>query len=186
MENLMSEYYYLVASLPMLSLEDLPEISSEEFLEVTMDHLPACEFAALRDLSLQPISSESQLDSIKAWSEWETSVRNTIVVMRAEGDASLVESFKRSGGGFFAEVEKGVSEAFSKSDPLEREKYLANMRWAFLDDLELGHEFDVVKLVVYRLKLLLCEKFAHVSKEKGVANYDTIIAGVYDKSAGDL
>lgn len=176
----MSEYYYLVASLPMLSLDDAPGISSDEFLAATSEHLPSFEFSELEKLSLLPSTGESRIDSVQAWNEWETSVRNTIVGIRAKGDVSKAENFKRSGGGFFSEIETGVAEAFAKSNPLEREKHLERIRWAFLDDLELGHDFDIVKLAAYRLKLMLCEKRASISQEKGAANYDAIIASVYD------
>ena len=55
------------------------------------------------------------------------------------------------------------------------------IRWAFCDDLELGRDFDIVKLAAYRLKLLLCEKRSATSEEeKGSANYDAVIESVYD------
>lgn len=175
----MSEYYYLVASLPMLTLEAVPEISSDEFLAAISEHLSSFELSALETLSLLPSIGESRIESVQAWNEWETSVRNTIVGLRAKGDVSKSDNFKRSDCGFFSEIDKGVVEAFAKSNPLEREKHLERIRWAFLDDLELGHDFDIVKLAAYRLKLMLCEKRSSVSVEKGAANYDAIIASVY-------
>ena len=177
----MSEYYYLIASLPMLSRDAKPVVTSEQFLESIDANLPSREAAELKALSLIPsLDDKSEINSIDDWNEWETSMRNAIVRMRAGGDSSIAERNERDGGGFFSEIETGVQEAFSKSNPLERENLLDKVRWDFCDEMELGHEFDIVKLAAYRLKLLLCEKRSTVSKEKGEVNYDEIIESVYD------
>jgi hypothetical protein len=177
----MADYYYLVASLPPLTYGETPPISSEEFLNAVRDALPTAESSELTRLSLLPSEHASGLDEIDLWNQWEKSLRNAIVRLRAKGDGALTERFEREGGGFFTEIENGLREAFAKSDPRERETHLDAIRWAFCDDLELGHDFDIVKLAAYRLKLLLCEKRSATSEEeKGSANYDAVIESVYD------
>ncbi|MCK5843762.1 MAG: DUF2764 family protein [Victivallales bacterium] len=176
----MAEYYYLVASLPMLSLGEASSISSDEFLESVGEHLQKALADELGELSLLP-SEDASKESVAAdWNCWETSMRNSIARLRAKGDFAQSERYERGAGEFFSEIEAGVQEAFAKSDPLERETLLDELRWRFCEDLELGHDFDIFKLAAYRLKLLLCEKRAAFSKEKGGENYDSIIESVYD------
>lgn len=177
----MSEYYYIVASLPMLSISGAPPISSDEFLAAVEEHLPLLEAAELRGLSLLPATNAaSTRDDILKWNEWETSVRNRVASLRSKNDASAAERAQRPGGGFFTEVESGVREAFAKSNPLERENHLDQLRWAFCDALEQESFFGFAKLAAYRLKLLICEKRAAVDAEKGAENYDFIIKTIYD------
>jgi len=167
----------------MLSLGEAPAISSEKFLESIGERLLAAEAAELRNLSLSPGDDVSGIDSIQGWNTWETSMRNAILRMRVKGASALLERYERDGGGFLMDTEAAARAAFSKSDPLEREKLLDEARWAFCDDLELGHEFDIVKLAAYRLKLLLCEKRLILSVEKGGENYDAVVDSVYDREA---
>jgi hypothetical protein len=47
---------------------------------------------------------------------------------------------------------------------LEAEQYVDSVRWQKLDDLCLGHYFDLDALIVYALKLLILLRWEAVSK----------------------
>jgi hypothetical protein len=69
-------------------------------------------------------------------------------------------------------------EAFSQESPLQAEELLNRARWNFLDDLEVGHYFDIEMILVYALRLQILERKALFDEEKGREMFDKIYAEV--------
>jgi len=67
-----------------------------------------------------------------------------------------------------------AAEAAGMINPLEAESLLNRARWQFLEQLEVGHYFDVERLVVYSLKLQLLERIALYDREKGRERFEEI------------
>ena len=176
----MSEYYYLVSSLPLLDPEGYPSINVAEFLDSCNDFLLPRDMRILEALSLVPGSLDEVDSALPGWTVWESTLRNTILQKRkVVVSGTDKERYISEKGDFFAEIEDGVQEAFQKGTPLEREKHLDRMRWSRLEDMELGHDFDFQRLSVYKLKLLLCLKQSERDLDKGSENYDHVITAVY-------
>jgi len=57
-------------------------------------------------------------------------------------------------------------------DPAEREKMLDQLRWEFLDDLSCGHDFDFESLCIYRLRLLIVNKYRSRAEVPGRKRFD--------------
>ena len=173
----MAQFYYLISSLPMLTLDESPSIDLSGFMDSCVDSLSPDEFQSLEALSADP-GDLSDDCALPEWNIWETVLRNQLVHKRIKpgngGEKYLHEEYDT-----FAEIIKGVQEAYLKSDPLERENYLDQLRWSELENLEVGHEFDFRKLCIYKIKLMLCEKRKSRSREKGSENYDDIIETIY-------
>ncbi|MDD3117610.1 MAG: DUF2764 family protein [Victivallales bacterium] len=150
----MAGYYYLISSLPALAADDNPPMTPDEFLEQCAAWLPEDEMAELSRLSLVPTVALPVAAAARAWNDWETCLRNAVARHRSASGQD-VDSILRYEFDCYDEIESGVQEAWSQSDPLEREKILYRLRWHFLDDLESGHNFDFQLLVTYKLKLLL-------------------------------
>ncbi|HKL89794.1 MAG TPA: hypothetical protein VJ880_01295 [Allomuricauda sp.] len=55
--------------------------------------------------------------------------------------------------------------------PLEEEIQLLNWQWKKLEELSLGHYTDFGALVIYRLKLLLLERWWSFDQEQGFVNF---------------
>jgi len=187
----MAELYYLVSSLPDLSWEAEPAFGSERFLALCNDWLSEGEKNTLTTLSLQPpapcdhsdyFAAAPQLKTVSAsvasaWYRWETALRNRLVKQRAaagqdparmlHGESELV-----------TEIENGVTEAWNQTDPMERERVLDRMRWRFLDELENHNTFNFGYLCIYRLKLLLKEKWQPRQRDAGRAKLEQILATV--------
>jgi len=173
----MAQFYYLISSLPMLTLNESPSIDSSQFLDSCLDFISPENFEILENLSIAP--DDLSVDSaIPEWSVWETLLRNRLVTQRGK-TGSGYEKYLHEERDSFSEIEKGVQEAYLKPDPLEREDYLDQMRWTKLEDLEVGHDFDFIKLCIYKMKLMLCEKRLGRNKEKGSQNYDDIVEAIY-------
>ncbi len=60
-----------------------------------------------------------------------------------------------------------VKEALAAGTPWAVETALDRRRWSYLDELEAGTQFDLGRLVAYRLKLLLLERKALFRPEPG-------------------
>jgi len=177
----MAVFYYLISSLPMLSYDETPKITSEKFIESCEDSLSSNDFSELRNIQLVPPADYSFFSNkeVRKWYDWDTSLRNALVRLRAGKVAFESEGDLRTEGDFFSEINKGVQEAMSRTSPLEKEEYLDQMRWARLTDLESGHNYDFSVLCLYRLKLMLCEKREHWDRVHGNENFDKIIDNIY-------
>ena len=101
--------------------------------------------------------------------------------MRGKGKGRYAENQIRDELDFFSEIEKGVQDAFSKSTPLEMENALDVLRWQRLENIETGHVFDFTNLSVYKLKLMLCEKYSVLNKEKGAESFDKLVDYIYQQ-----
>lgn len=176
-------YYYLVSSLPVLKRDEAPFYSLAAFMGLCSDWITELEYLLLDKLNLVPVSlSESGFpySSVAAeWYKWEICLRNRIARARSgilgrEAGAFVLETEEN-----FTEIDKLVQEVFLIADPLEREKALDNIRWYKAEELEFGHDFDFAKLCVYKIKLMLREKWTERVKEKGVKNLNDIINNVY-------
>jgi len=79
-------------------------------------------------------------------------------------------------------------EAFVQESPLQAEDTLNRARWSYLDDLEVGHYFDIEKILVYALRLQILERKALFDEEKGREMFEKIYAEVtspiYDNASG--
>lgn len=177
----MAEYYYLVSSLPELAPEAEPSERMDAFMESCGDWLSVGEMAILSSLSLTPelLSDETteMTDTIALWYDWETCLRNRIVRQRS-GSGQEMEMVLRYECDYYSEIESGVMEAWAQPDPKERERALDLLRWRYLDHLEGGHYFDFARLCIYKLKLMLREKWRFRQVEPGLANLDRTLVAI--------
>lgn len=180
----MSAYYYLVSSLPMLMMGETAPISLENFMESCKDWLSDKELDQLTKLDLTPTET-APFDSDSSagkWNQWETSLRNRIAKHRASSLNKDADHYTQPEKDVFSEIERIVQEAYSVN-PLEREKIFDKNRWQQLDNLEAGHEFDFDKLCIYKIKLMLNEKWKHRKTEQGVENLNTILQQINEETA---
>jgi hypothetical protein len=172
----MAEYYYLISSLPMLSFDEKSLLSIEKFNAACAEQIGVNELGILKKLSLIPTAEEvfPANTAAERWRQWEICLRNRIASHRAP-QGKDVHEYLQYEEGCFCEIDAGIQEAFSLKNPLEREKYFDHMRWRALDDFEVGHHFDFDKLCVYKLKLLILEKWNERQVEQGETNLDMML-----------
>ena len=169
------QYYYLVSSLPLLKLGDSPLLTSERFLEMCAGEVSAEELDILREMSVVPRSDESCSEVERAWSEWDTCIRNELARYRAGELGVAVDEYVRDENDVFPTDRKQLEEILATRDPAARERALDDLRWRRLDDLETGHPFDFDALILYRLRLLLAEKWAEQDRERGGRNLGRLV-----------
>ncbi|MFP4430406.1 MAG: DUF2764 family protein [Spirochaetota bacterium] len=174
----MAQYYYAVSTLPMLFFEGDPAQSEEFFLDFCRDQLTTSDFAALETTRL--LMDESVAASTTLGREWfvhELGLRNTLVSLRASGLGWDEEEYlqRDSAGRTWTDlprVEEVVRAAVAAGDPLKSELALDRYRWELLDELEVGHYFDLTKLQIYYLKLQLLRRKALFGSEVGQESFD--------------
>lgn len=172
----MSEYYYLVSSLPMLRNGEAPPMSTAEYLEQCEEWVSEDEFNTLKNLALVP--EENSSGAVKQWYDWEICLRNRLASHLGNSLNLDAEEYTLEEADCYSEIERGLQEAYGQKNPLDRERVLDNLRWSRLEDMESGHLFDINLLCIYKIKLMLCEKWVGREPEHGNENLDAIIEKV--------
>jgi hypothetical protein len=168
-------YYYLVASLPSVSLEAKPPVSREDFLRSCRGVLSEADF---RDMSLvlEGRESEAAHPSVRRWRDRETQLRNAVARIRAVKAGADPTPFQRSHGGFDVSVEQGVAEALGRPNPLEREQALDRLRWRLAEELALEGPFDMPAVFAFVIKLRLAERWHGWDQDKGREAFEALVA----------
>ncbi len=172
----MSNYYYTVASLPMLFYDgDLP-MTPEAFLKTCESNLTEDDCSTVRRASLDPLRpAQHTCPSLDRWDRWETGLRNELVRLRASKRGIDPESMLRKGGADTPELAQIARDAHGQASPLEAEDALNRARWSFLDGLETGHYFDIEKLVIYYLKFQILQRKSRFDIEQGTEKFKTLV-----------
>lgn len=117
----------------------------------------------------------------KKFKIWEGSLRNELVRLRAAGlDRNPGESTRDTENE--ASTAAAAALAMAQPNPLEVEIYLGRCRWEKIDEMSVGHFFDMEFLRAYRLKLQILERHAMFNEEKGFAVYKNICNQVMQTS----
>lgn len=197
----MSQYYYAVASLPTLYLDSETYPTQEEFLEHCAAWLTPVELAQLHRATLQPPTgrgesgteefereaqtAEAEKGVLGRWMAVETGLRNELVRLRASRrHADEEKHLVKTDEPWWlstAELEARASEALGQSNPLRAEQLLDEYRWEVLEELEVGHFFDVEKLIIYCLKLQILYRRAAMDREAGKELFDTTYNTIIDR-----
>ena len=189
------QYFALKASLPMLLFDAAPPMSSEEFLSRCEAFLTPDRMKFLRALTLSPrglpdfekdfkraaIPSKKDIRTddtnvMQLYSRWEICLRNTLARLRAAKLGQDPEATVVKYAAFDPAAETAARNAFSLTDPMEKEQVLDRARWDFLDGLEWSHAFNFEALCIYRCKLLILEKWAARRNGDAAVNLDAAAA----------
>ncbi len=178
----MSRYYYFGATLPTLQYGASPPMSSAEFLRRARIHLRPEDAAILEKAALQ---SESNLKIptgsafLDRYFAWERTLRNEFVLARAHRLGRSGEKWLRPAGrnDDAARDARSILHAVADSaTPLDIEAALEAVRWALIDRLRGSTVFDFDSLLSYRLQLLIIERLAALTAERGESRFLPIYA----------
>jgi hypothetical protein len=179
----MKQYYYLICSLPFIRLEEAPSINSGEFRSLCQEQISDNDLQLLDAVSLVPVKDNPFPTGSSAfqWLALEKNLRKRMAAYRVGRKSENTNRSMPKGDGS-SDIDRCIQEAYAKVNPAEREKYLDSLRWHWLDELEFGHYFDVNKLFIYKLRLLIHEKWLCRNNEQGYQNFDRIVAAINDRS----
>lgn len=172
----MAQYYYLVSSLPALNpdSDQCPEWPA--FRNACLSWLGPEDLAVLdQTLEAWPQSMPAN-PLLDAWFSWERGLRNVLAGLRAgkkQLDPALHVRPGASGdtGQFVYPVSELARQAMAAENPLAAEQILYRGRWNKLDELELGHFFDLERVLVYSLKLLQLARWKTMTAAAGEMKY---------------
>ncbi len=155
----MSSPAYLMASLPMLELGDVPPLSMAEFRGRCEGVLDAPELEAD--------------EFVREYQSRETQMRNVSGRLRAQAWGPEVRFAERSFSGYDVTFAKMIQDAFMKSNPLEKEQDIDRARFWLVDSLAGVGEGTIKHVYAYAIKLRICERWARlndIAGDKAVIN----------------
>ncbi|AWG42492.1 hypothetical protein CR532_00480 [Candidatus Borreliella tachyglossi] len=169
---MLSPYYYVISSLPYLDLKIGREWNISKFFDNVEIALSREDFVFLKDLSESRVIGGNSV-IIKNLLEFEETIKCTLAYIRAEKLGFPRDIYLESS--YFSSYYLGILKTIClKENPFEVELGIDMLKWQFLTDLEVGHEFDFEKLVTYFLKLLLVSRRNLFIETLGERNFDGI------------
>jgi hypothetical protein len=173
-------YYYLIASLPVLQFSEKPGISYEEFRTACGEQLSHSDLDKVEQIErLHRHPGELNREQARSrfvgeWAELEIEIRNILARQRAGMLNREYRPLKQTRG-TDPVLEKSVSEAMSKKNPLEKEKALDLLRWNIVEELKGLDAFSVQEVLSYAVRLLIAERWAGFDTEKGKERLEKIV-----------
>lgn len=174
-------YYYTVASLPSLQLDQAPPFERSYFLQLCENTLSPKDYKAVRDTTFAVPDDENVLQGVAAdyW-RWERSLRNALVKVRAK-------ELKVDGTVFIRDeevlsrVEEIAQHAVRQETPLKAEEYLAQQRCNCMDEhRRVDRTFGVENIQIWYLQFQLLERMALFQREKGFQRYKELYQDILE------
>ncbi|MBN3039072.1 MAG: DUF2764 family protein [Candidatus Omnitrophica bacterium] len=161
----MSQYYiYLISSLPMLKLGMDPPLGYDGFLKLCQNKISDEDLSMLKKISIDgeyPYQDISQA-TLQGWRIFDTALRNELVRIRAQRLQRDPQEYLRQDGYTDLSIARMANNAHRIPSILEAERMLDGERWRKLDELCLGHYFDIDFLLIYAFKLLILERWQRI------------------------
>lgn len=162
----MPNYYtYLISSLPMLQFGANPPFSYEALLQKCRDLIPEEDVGILKTVSISGEYScgAVRISTLKKWIDFDTALRNELVRVRSARRRIDAQRYLRGDTFTQPSLAHNVMGAYRSSGLLEAEKALDQARWQTLNELSVGHFFDLDSLIIYALKLQILERWQRIN-----------------------
>lgn len=160
----MAKFHYLMASLPTLFFDRDPGITVEGFLHEARKWMEEDEFESFSQIRLaDTVPAEADLELTGAFKELELDLRTDVALLRKS----------RAAGVEYKTIYFPL-QTVKEGTPLDVEKKLLRLRWDFLEDKVVGHNFDLEELIAYYLRLQVLERLGSFDKEKGKQTYQRL------------
>lgn len=170
-------YYYLMPSLPSLSLTMNDPPSFDKIWESSSELLSPQNKDLVKALWEEtPISTKGLA---QRWQNFKKELDLNLIKHRSQSlGRSLKENFIASSD---FEVLRISQTVWQKDNPLEREIYLLEELFFLLDQWQPQNSFSFDSFIIYLLKLKLVNRIVLFKQEKGLASFDSIYNDLRDK-----
>ncbi len=179
----MGAYPYLTASLPALTLGGAAPFTPEDFLFHCQGVLSAEDFGELKAV-LEGRAADGRSPFAQEWAAVEAQVRNAAAKVRGARLGVEAKPFLKAHKGYRVWLDKEVSDALAKPNPLLCEMGLDNVRWKAADELAGQDARGLGAVLAFAAKLLLVNRWAGMADEAGRAKLDSLVEGL-EKSASE-
>lgn len=179
------KYGYFAASLPTLSFGEPAPMTMEAFVAECRRHLTETDLPELEALADGLPEPETPVSAF--FTEWRASMvqmRNAIVRNRVPRQPSPADerTYVREHPGYRVWLEEGVQDAFSRSNPLEREQALDRLRWQYAEDLSREDRFGLPAILAYTVQLQIALRWDGLSRDEGNRTLDELLGAVMTTS----
>lgn len=166
-------HWYLVSSLPYLRFGEKPAVSREAFLAACTGWLAEDDIAVLQAVFENRCPPDCEI--AKRWWDGEVELRDAVVRVRAKNRGTDAGRFIQPHDGFSMSIEKMVTDAFTRANPLEQEAELDRIRWAQADELALTAPFGFAGILAFAVKLRIAERWAGLDDAAGQVKVEELI-----------
>jgi hypothetical protein len=173
-------YYSLVASLPTLQIGDEPPFSTEEYISTCAQWVAEHEVKALRNI-LQDEGENRSCPYCRIWNNIETQLRNAVVRHRAQKLGVDAKDYLQPHDGFSGTIEVLVTDAFTRTDPVELEEELDRARWQLAEGLNGQNPFSFEKVLAYGIQLKIVERWNRMDVHTGKQKLEAVITANTEK-----
>ncbi len=146
----------------MLQFGMKPPFSHRAFLEKCKGQLVIC------DMEMIENEIEERSLILKEWDRFDTSLRNELVKNRAVRKQKEPQQYIKGDSSSDPFIALFSRSALNQDSPLDAELYLDRVRWEKLEELAIGHCFDIDFLVTYSLKLKILERWNKIDSGTGM------------------
>lgn len=176
------DLFYFISTLPMLRWGEKPPLAYEDFLAGCREALGEASGSWLSGISLVP-DGAPQTALAAQWQAKETFMRNVLAELRAGKRRRNAGQWLRATSEMSPGERKRIEDAMGLSSVWEREQALDQLRWQVLDDLGVGHAFDLTVLEIYALRLRLLEKQQSRQPEPGREAFAALVAAGVEQAS---
>lgn len=170
-ESIVAPYYYIMSSLPFLRFDADPPLSYSQLTELCTPWLGEKDLSQFQSarLDIENIKFENvSKGTLQRWVLFENSLRNELVILRAQRTGIPSEGHIRKDMPWDPSVVRIERDALKDMSPLEAEVALLEIRWEFISDMETGHYFDLDALIIYALRIQILERLKRFDMAKGI------------------
>lgn len=162
----------------MLHLGTAPPFSMEDFFKLCEDLIPGEDLSLLcQSVSNEIFSYDGSNPMLKHWRSYNIALNNELAKIRASRLRLDPEKYLRPDGYTGYELTHLALAAHRNPALIEAERLLDAGRWHFLEELSLGHFFDLEFLLIYAQKLRILERWKKINS----ANKQAMMEGVLTK-----
>lgn len=152
-------------------------MSVEAFRAACIGHLSDDEIAAI-EAALENREPEAGGMPAVQWWNGEVQLRDAVVRVRAKNRGTDASSYLKPHGGFSATIEKMVTDAFTRPDPMEQEMELDRARWILAEELCVMKPFNFAAVLAFAVKVRIAERWAAMGDDAGKEKVEELILAV--------
>lgn len=180
----MRDHWYLVSSLPALRIGEKPAMSAEAFRAACVGWVADDELAVI-DAALENREPEAGGTPAVQWWNGEVQLRDAVVRVRAKNRGTDASSFIKPHDGFSVTIEKRVTDAFTRPNPLEQEMELDRARWSLMEELALTDSFGFAAVLAFAVQVRIAERWAQMDEEVGATKVEELILTTTSEEHGE-
>jgi hypothetical protein len=158
-------HWYLVASLPYLRFGEKPPGARDAFMSACAGRLGDGELSVLQAVFENRDPADGGV--AQCWWNSEVQLLDAVARVRAKNRGMDAAPFIRSHEGFSVTIEKMVTDAFTRANPLEQEAELDRARWTLAEELALSEPFGFAGILAFAVKLRIAERWAGMDDSAG-------------------